>query len=80
MGFTALAIVVVGVLISRRMSFGSILGAATFPLVAYFYDKSFVPIGTVLAVLVIIKHRANIVRLIHGEEPKLGEKKKETGK
>lgn len=77
MGFTALAIVAVGVLISRRMSFGSILGAVTFPLVAYFYDKSFIPIGTVLAILVIIKHRANIVRLVKGQEPKLGEKKKE---
>ena len=27
--------------------------------------------AAVIAVIMIIKHRANIVRLIHGEEPKL---------
>lgn len=76
-GFTALGIVALGVLISRRMSFGSVLGAATFPAVAYYFDPEFLVMGTVLAVLIIIKHRANIVRLVKGQEPKLGEKKKE---
>lgn len=78
MGLTALLIVAVGVAISRRMSFGSLLGALTFPAVAYFYDKTFVPIGTVLAILILIKHAGNIKRLLNGEEPKLGAKKKET--
>ena len=32
--------------------------------------------GTILAVLIVFKHRANIGRLIRGEEPKIGEKKK----
>ena len=34
MGLTALLIVAIGVILSRRMSVGSILGAATFPIVA----------------------------------------------
>lgn len=77
MGLTALLIVAIGVILSRRMSVGSILGAATFPIVAYYFNPDFLIMGSVLAILIIMKHRANIVRLIHGEEPKIGEKKKE---
>ena len=77
MGLTALAIVAIGVLLSKRMSFGSILGAATFPIVAWYFNKAFMPIGTILGILIIIKHRANLVRLIKGEEPVIGQKKKE---
>ena len=39
MGLTALAIVAVGVIISKRMSVGSILGAVTFPFVAYYFNQ-----------------------------------------
>lgn len=38
--------------------------------------ESIIVLGS-LAVLAIYKHKANIVRLIHGEESKLGQKKKE---
>ena len=76
-GLTALAVVIVGVLISKRMSFGSILGAVTFPVIAWYFNPDFIYIGTVMAVLIIIKHRANLGRLIRGEEPKIGHKKKE---
>ena len=77
MGLTALLIVAIGVLISRRMSFGSLLGAITFPAVAYYFNPEFLPMGIILAVVIIVKHRSNIVRLIKGEEPKIGQKKKE---
>ena len=77
MGLTALLIVAIGVLVSKRMSFGSILGAATFPIVAWYFNKAFMPIGIVLGILIIVKHRANLVRLIRGEEPVIGQKKKE---
>lgn len=80
MGLAALAIVAVGVVISRRMSFGSILGAVTFPFVAMYFNSSFVPTGTVMALLIIIKHRGNIARLLKGEEPVIGQKKKEVGR
>lgn len=77
LGLMALGTVAVGVLVSQRMSFGSVMGAALFPVIAYFKDPEFLPMGTVLALIIIVKHRSNIVRLIKGEEPKLGQKKKE---
>ncbi|MEG0291625.1 MAG: glycerol-3-phosphate 1-O-acyltransferase PlsY [Anaerovoracaceae bacterium] len=77
MGFTALLIVIIGVLVTKRMSAGSVLGAATFPIIAWIFEPGFIYLGTVLAMLVLVKHRANIKRLINGEEPKLNFKKKE---
>lgn len=77
MGFTALGIVIVGVIITKRMSAGSILGAATFPIIAWFMEPEFIIPGTVLAICVIIKHGANLKRLIEGTEPKLSFGKKE---
>ncbi len=75
LGLSALGIVLIGVVLSRRMSAGSILGALTFPLLAYFLQPTFIIPGCVLAVILIFKHRGNIVRLIKGEEPKLFAKK-----
>lgn len=69
LGLSALGVVVIGVFITKRMSVGSILGAASFPLLAYFLERDFIFLGTVLAIIVIVKHRANIARLIKGEEP-----------
>ncbi|MDO4545061.1 MAG: glycerol-3-phosphate 1-O-acyltransferase PlsY [Bacillota bacterium] len=69
LGLSALGIVIVGVLVSKRMSVGSILGAACFPFLAFFLEPEFVRLGTVLAVIILIKHRANIVRLCKGQEP-----------
>lgn len=64
-----LAVVAVFVLISKRMSVGSIIGAAAFPFIAYFLERDFLIPGIILALTIIIKHKANIVRLIKGEEP-----------
>lgn len=69
MAVSVLAVVVVFVIITKRMSVGSILGAASFPFISFFMERDFVIFGTVLAVIVIVKHRANIKRLIRGEEP-----------
>ncbi|MBR2620439.1 MAG: glycerol-3-phosphate 1-O-acyltransferase PlsY [Firmicutes bacterium] len=69
MALICLLIVVIAVVVSKRMSVGSILGAACFPLVAYFTHPAFIIPGSALALCIIIKHKANIVRLIHGEEP-----------
>jgi len=71
-----LAIVALGVIVTMKMSVGSILGAATFPLVCWFIEPDFIAIGTVMAVIILVKHRANIGRLIRGEEPKMSFKKK----
>ena len=69
LGLSALAIVLIGVLVSKRMSVGSILGALCFPALAYFLEPDFIIPGSILALIIIIKHRANIGRLFRGEEP-----------
>ena len=76
MGLAALAIVAIGVIATQRMSVGSIMGAGTFPLVCWFIEPSFIAVGTVMAIIILVKHRANIGRLIRGEEPKMSFKKK----
>lgn len=76
LGLSALVIVALGVIVTMKMSVGSILGAATFPLVCLFIEPDFIAIGIVMAVIILVKHRANIGRLIRGEEPKMSFKKK----
>lgn len=69
LGLATLAVVLVAVLITKRMSVGSILGAICFPAIAFFMERDFLYLGIAVAVIVIIKHRANIVRIFKGEEP-----------
>lgn len=72
LGIWTLLVVAVVTYLSKRMSAGSIAGAACFPAICLFNEPEFIVWGIVLAVIVLIKHRANIVRLLEGEEPKLG--------
>ncbi len=69
-----LFLIVVG--LTRYVSLGSILGALAFPLVVLAAGGSAAVAGVALgiAVLVVIRHRGNIGRLIHGAERKLGER------
>ncbi|MBQ6401112.1 MAG: glycerol-3-phosphate 1-O-acyltransferase PlsY [Firmicutes bacterium] len=67
-----LLIVAVATLISKRMSLGSVTGIILLPAVAFWRMPEFTGIAVILAVVMLIKHRENIVRLVHGEEPKLG--------
>lgn len=71
LGLSALGVVIIGVLVSRRMSVGSELGALSFPVICWFLEPDFLYLGSFLALIILIKHRANIARLIRGEEPKL---------
>lgn len=71
LALAVLGVVIIGVLISRRMSVGSELGALSFPVICYFLEPGFMYPGCILAVLILVKHRANIARLFRGEEPKL---------
>ncbi len=81
LGLWTLLVVVVTVLLTKRMSAGSVMGAICFPGLCFFNEPKFFVMGMVLALIVIVKHRANIVRLLEGQEPKLGfldkDKKKE---
>ena len=75
LGLSALGIVAVGVALSQRMSVGSLLGSVTFPIICWLLEPDFIYIGCIMAVIVLIKHRANIGRLFRGEEPKMNSTK-----
>lgn len=64
------AVFVAAVLVKKYVSLGSMLAAASLPVFLSFIPngKPFVPMGTVLGVLVIIKHKENIKRLAEGRE------------
>ena len=71
-----LAIFVVIVLISRYVSLGSMVASAVFPVLAYFLYRetsSVTDLAVMLAAswLIILKHKANIKRLLNGTENRL---------
>lgn len=75
LGFSCLGVVCLAVLISKRMSVGSIAGCLSFPFLAYFTEPDFMIMGSVVAIIILIKHSGNIGRLARGEEPKISFKK-----
>lgn len=75
LGFSLLGVVALIVLITRRMSAGSILGALSAPILAWIFIPEFLPGICVMVVIVVLKHQSNIHRLLKGEEPKLNFKK-----
>lgn len=75
LGLAALAVVSAGLALTQRMSVGSLMGALLFPVICWFTEPDFIWIGSLMALIVLIKHRANIGRLIRGEEPKMSFKK-----
>jgi glycerol-3-phosphate acyltransferase PlsY len=69
----AVIIFFVVVLVSRRISLGSIVTAALFPVVAsFFLPRDALTLGLIsaAAVLIIIRHHQNIRRLLSGQEPR----------
>lgn len=68
--------------VTRYVSLGSILGALALPLLFFLFDfePTFIYFGAVMALLVIARHHANIVRLANGTESKLGKKAQPSGK
>lgn len=66
--------------ISRYVSLASILGAASFPVFAWFLvhppkPPFFLAVQAIVAILIIVKHHQNIGRLLHGTENRFGAKK-----
>jgi glycerol-3-phosphate acyltransferase PlsY len=62
----------------RFVSLASVLAAASFPVALFFIVRPGIPIEicAVLGAAVIIwRHRANLARLVAGDEPRLGEKR-----
>lgn len=70
----ALLVFAVVLAVTRRVSVGSILAAVAACVAGwYFYPARPILAGvlTLLAVLVVIRHKSNISRLLHGKEPPL---------
>jgi glycerol-3-phosphate acyltransferase PlsY len=74
-GLILLGVFIIVLLISKYVSLGSIIGAALFPIVGaipvFNNSSTFVIFAIVVAFLAIIRHRANIERLLKGTESKL---------
>jgi acyl phosphate:glycerol-3-phosphate acyltransferase len=73
----AITVFIVILLLSRYVSLASILGAASFPIFAWFLvrgDKPapFVAAQIIVALLIILKHHQNIRRLATGTESRFG--------
>lgn len=79
MGLICLAAAAVGMLVSKRVSVGSLLAAAALLPLAWIYDSKDFFWFCLMVVIVYIKHRTNIVRLLRREEPKVNFKKSGTG-
>lgn len=75
----ALAIFIISVALTRYVSLGSLLVSIFFPIwVAIMYpgDYHMLIVSVLFTILAFIKHRANINRLLHGTENKIGQRVK----
>ena len=72
-----LGVAVLGFVTARRVSVGSLLAALSLPFLAWLYMPDYILVFTAMAIIVLIKHRSNLMRLIKGEEPKISFKRKD---
>ena len=61
------------VLLFKFVSLGSIVAAASIPILMYAFDEpvEYIIFGAIAAIFVIFRHRENIVRLVQGKELKV---------
>ncbi|WP_417514668.1 glycerol-3-phosphate 1-O-acyltransferase PlsY [Minwuia sp.] len=75
-GLLACAIWLLVAVVTRYSSLAALVATAATPVFAwYFYSHLYMELAILLAALVYLKHRANIRRLVTGEEPKIGARK-----
>ncbi|NMB32804.1 MAG: glycerol-3-phosphate 1-O-acyltransferase PlsY [Clostridium sp.] len=76
-GLILLALFLLIVALTRYISLGSVVASLAFPFLVVLKGNSaeFIVFAFFVAFLVIVRHRTNIVRLIRGNESKLGDKK-----
>lgn len=76
----ALVLFIIIAAIFRYVSVGSIIAAASIPVFFSFFTSTqpYIPLATIIAVFIILKHSGNIKRLIQGTENKIGRKKSDT--
>ncbi len=72
-GLCCLLTFLILVLFTRYVSLGSVVGSALFPVYLWIFghDKLSIVLGVLCALLIVIKHAENIVRLIGGTESRL---------
>ena len=75
LGLIEAAAALIFLIASKRVSVGSIIAAAILPFAAWYFNHAYLIPTAVIAAIVIFKHRANIKRLIQGQEPKINLKK-----
>ena len=75
-GIAACGLWLLAALITRYSSLSALIAIGLSPIVAHFlyHDPNLSGAIGVIATLVFFKHRANIRRLVRGEEPKIGKK------
>ncbi|WP_313350827.1 glycerol-3-phosphate 1-O-acyltransferase PlsY [Paracoccus sp. (in: a-proteobacteria)] len=75
LGLAACGIWLVTALVSRISSLSALIAAALTPFVALWLDGSrMAVVAGFMAMLIFIRHRANIGRILAGTEPKIGKK------
>ena len=73
----ACAIWLLTAFIFRISSLSALIAAITAPLIAFILGyKAIAIMATVLCVVIYIRHKDNILRILSGDEPKIGAKKK----
>ena len=75
LGGSVLVIALVLMVLTRRVSVGSVVAAASLIFLGFYFAPQYGIYFTVMALIAIWKHRANIQRLLKGEEPKISFKK-----
>lgn len=76
-GLAACGVWLLVALVTRYSSLSALVAVAAAPAIAHYLysDANLTALCGVIATLVWFKHRANIERLLKGEEPKIGKKK-----
>lgn len=76
-GLAAAATWVITAFLSRISSLSALVAVSLSPVFAYLFshDAKLTILCAVMAIIIVAKHRANIKRLLKGEEPKIGKKK-----
>ncbi len=78
MALICLGLFIILVAITKYVSLGSIVVATIFAILGIPFGKSlvFIVLSWCLALMIILRHRANIVRLLNGNENKITDKRK----
>ena len=80
----AISVFFIVLFLSRYVSLASILGAASFPVFAWYFNRTqtgphptpfFIAVECAVALLIIVKHHQNIGRLLAGTESRFGARK-----